>query len=205
MTSTDISARDRCEPVSTTDVWQRPDERRWFAVYTCAQHEKRVEEQLIQRNIESFLPTYESVRRWTDRRVRLRLPVFPGYVFVRIALSARLTVLQTRSVVRLVSFNGRACPIPECDIDVLRNGIAHALRIEPHPYLAKGSRVRVIRGPLEGAEGILVRKKNIYRVVLSLDFISRSAAVEVEFKDIERISPQAELTRIKHRAEVGAS
>ncbi len=119
--------------------------------------------------------------------MRLRLPVFPGYVFVRIALPDRLKVLQTPSVVRLVSFNGQPYPVPERDIEFLRNGTASALGIEPHPYLPVGSRVRVVRGPLAGAEGILVRKKNIYRVVLSLDFICKSAAVEVEFQDVERI------------------
>lgn len=183
--------RDRGELAPSVDAPQPQDQLQWYAVYTCAQHERRVEEQLVQRSIESFLPTYESIRRWKDRRVRLSVPVFPGYVFVRTTLSTRLTVLQIPGVVRLVSFNGRPYRIPECDVEVLRKGIAHALRIEPHPYLLTGSRVRVIRGPLEGAEGILIRKKNSYRVVLSLDFISRSAAVEVEIEDIERISSKA--------------
>ena len=187
VTSTELAARDRCGGNPTTGGSQYPCERSWFAVYTCAKHEKRVDEQFAERRIESFLPTYESVRRWKDRRMRLRLPVFPGYVFARIGLSERLKVLQTPSVVRLVSFNGQPYPVPERDMDILRSGAAGGLRIEPHPYLAVGSRVRVIAGPLEGAEGILVRKKNLYRVVLSLDFILRSAAVEVEIKDVERI------------------
>ena len=187
-TSTALLVRDLGEPGPATGVSQRPCERPWFAVYTCAQHERRVEQQFAERHIESFLPTYESVRRWKDRRMRLRLPVFPGYLFVRIALPDRLKILQTPSVVRLVSFNGQPHPVPERDIEFLRNWTANALRIEPHPYLAVGSRVRVIRGPLEGAEGILVRRKNIYRVVLSLDFICKSAAVEVDFQDVERIT-----------------
>ena len=188
LTSLNSQIRDCAEVFPTIGVSQHQYEPSWFAVYTRAKHERRVEEHFVQRNIDCFLPVYDSVRRWKDRRIRLKLPVFPGYVFVRIALPARLSVLQTPSVVRLVSFNGQPYPVPEHDIEVLRRGIASALRIEPHPYLAVGSRVRLIRGPLEGVEGILVRKKNIYRVVLSLDFISRSAAVEVEFKDIERIS-----------------
>jgi transcription antitermination factor NusG len=187
VTSTTLPVRDDSETGPANRVSQRQCECPWFAAYTCAQHERRVEQQFGERGIESFLPMYESVRRWKDRRMRLRLPVFPGYVFVRIALPERWKVLQTPSVVRIVSFNGQPYPVPERDIEFLRSGAAHALRIEPHPYLAVGSRVRVVRGPLEGAEGILVRKKNLYRVVLSLDFISRSAAVEIEFKDVERI------------------
>jgi transcription antitermination factor NusG len=186
-TSATLFVRDDGAASPATSVSHGQGNRPWFAVYTCAKHERRVEQQFAERHIESFLPMYESVRRWKDRRMRLRLPVFPGYVFVRIALPDRLKVLQTPSVVRLVSFNGQPYPVPEQDIEFLRSGAANALRIEPHPYLAVGSRVRVVRGPLEGAEGILVRRKNIYRVVLSLDFICKSAAVEVDFQDVERI------------------
>ena len=177
-----------CTEVAPPAGGSQQGPRGWFAVYTCAQHERRVDEHFAQRSIESFLPLYDSVRQWKDRRVQLKLPVFPGYVFVHIALADRLQVLQTPSVVRLVSFSGQPHAVPEHDIEALRSGVANGLRIEPHTYLAIGSRVRVIRGPLQGLEGILVRKKNVCRVVLSLDLISRSAAVEVEFKDIERIS-----------------
>src|SRR5215467_7020856 len=78
----------------------------WYAAYTCANHEKRVAEQLIERAVEHFLPQYESVRRWKDRRVKLQLPLFPGYVFVRLELRNQIRVLQIPSVVRLVGFNG---------------------------------------------------------------------------------------------------
>jgi transcription antitermination factor NusG len=187
MTLVDPVIHDRAAVLSATGPSQSQDARRWFAVYTCAQHERRVEKHFVQRDIDAFLPLYDSLRPWKDRRMRLKLPVFPGYVFVRIMLADRLRVLQTPSVVRLVSFSGQPQPVPERDIELLRSGIAKALRIEPHPFLTVGSRVRIARGPLEGAEGILVRRKNICRVVLSLDLIARSAAVEVDSGDIERI------------------
>src|SRR6266852_464107 len=76
----------------------------WYAAYTSANHEKRVAVQLKERAVENFLPLYESVRRWKDRRMKLQLPLFPGYVFVRLALRDRLRVLQIPSVVRLVGF-----------------------------------------------------------------------------------------------------
>jgi transcription antitermination factor NusG len=159
-------------------------EQRWYAAYTCANHEKRVAEQLAQRSIEYFLPLYESVRRWKDRGVRLQLPLFPGYVFVRLALQHRLQVLQIRSVVRLVGFDGLPTPLGDDEIEGLRNGLAHRLRAEPHPYLTVGRRIRIIRGPLEGCEGILLRKKGKFRVVLSIDLIMRSIAVDVGAEDI---------------------
>jgi transcription antitermination factor NusG len=160
---------------------------RWYAVQTCANHEKRVLEQLGQRAVEAYLPRYASVRRWKDRRVRLELPLFPGYVFVHFALRDQLRVLQTPSVVRLVGFGGQPAPLPDYDIDTLRGGLAAEARIEPHPYLQVGQRVRVTAGALRGLEGILVRKKNITRLVVSLHLIMRSVAVEIDIAELEAI------------------
>src|SRR5713226_2318706 len=162
-------------------------EPRWYAAYTSANHEKRVAVQLEERAVEHFLPLYNSVRRWKDRRMKLQLPLFPGYVFVRLPLSDRLKVLQVPGVARLISFNGQPAALPDKEIEALRNGLAAQLRAEPHPYLTVGRRVRVKSGPLEGVEGILIRKKKACRVVLSLDVIMRSASVEVDASDLERI------------------
>ncbi len=105
-------------------------ERRWYAAYTCAQHEKRVAEQFTQRALENFLPQYASVRRWKDRRVRLELPLFPGDVFVRLALRERLRVLETPSVVRLVGFNGRPAALPDKEIEALQACAAAQINTE---------------------------------------------------------------------------
>src|ERR1700681_3755407 len=137
----------------------------WYAAYTCAKHEKGVTQQLERRSVECFLPLYESVRRWKDRQIRLQLPLFPGYVFVRLAPCERLKVLQVPGVARLVGFNGSPAVLPAGEIEALRVSLAKHLRTEPHPYLTVGRRVRIKQGPLEGAEGILIRKKNALRVV----------------------------------------
>jgi transcription antitermination factor NusG len=162
-------------------------EPRWYAAQTCANHEKRVLEQLEQRTVEVYLPKYASVRRWQDRRVRLELPLFPGYVFVRLALRDRLRVLQTPSVVRLVGFGGQPAPLADHEIDTLRRGLAREMRFEPHPYLKIGQRVHVRTGPLQGLEGILVRKKNVSRLVVSLDLIMRSVAVEIDAAEVSSV------------------
>jgi len=164
-----------------------PMQLRWYAAYTRANHEKRVREQLEQRSVESFLPAYETVRRWRDRRMRLQLPLFPGYVFVRMALMDRLRVLQVPGVARLVGFNGTPAPLPDQDVESLRGALCKQLRAEPHPYLTIGKRVRILRGPLEGTEGILVRRKANLRVILSIDLIVRSIAVDVDAVDLEPI------------------
>ena len=152
----------------------------WYAVYTNANHEKRVAQQLGQRAIEHLLPLYDSVRRWKDRRVHLQMPLFPGYVFVRFALRDRLQVLQIPSVAHLVSFGGHPAPLPEEDIRVIQNCVNHGCQVEPHPYLQAGRRARVRSGPLQGMEGIILRRKNRTRFVLSFDLIMRSVAVEID-------------------------
>ena len=162
-------------------------EPRWYVAHTSANHEKRVAQQLLQRSVENFLPLYDTVRRWKDRRMKLQVPLFPGYVFVQLPLRDRLKVLQVPGVARLISFNGHPAALPDKEIEALRAGLSAQLRAAPHPYLTVGRRVRVKRGPLEGVEGILIRKKNAYRVVLSLHLIMRSASVEVDASDLERI------------------
>jgi len=119
--------------------------------------------------------------------MRLHLPLFPGYVFVHLALCDRLQVLQTPSVVRLVGFGGQPAALPDQEIEALRQGLAHEMHIEPYPYLKVGHRVRVRTGPLRGLEGILVRKKNGSRFVISLDLIMRSVAAEIDVAELEPV------------------
>ncbi len=157
----------------------------WYAAYTNVRHERRVAAQLEDRLITHFLPTYHSVRRWKDRRKELDLPLFPGYVFVHVASRNRLRVLQISGVVRFVSFGGRPVPLRDDEVESLKNATASGFRTEPHPYLTVGRRVRVKYGPLAGLEGILVRKKDRFRVVISIDLIMRSVATEVQVSDLE--------------------
>ncbi len=157
----------------------------WYAIYTCANHEKRVAQQLSEREVEHFLPLYSSVRRWSDRRVKVDLPLFPGYVFARFILRDRLRVQQIPGVARLVGFDGMPAALPEEEIAALKAGLADGVRAEPHPYLTAGRRVRVKSGPLEGMEGIVMRRKNRLRLVISLNLICRAAAVEIEAADLE--------------------
>jgi transcription antitermination factor NusG len=160
----------------------------WYAAYTCANHEKRVAQQLAARSVEHFLPLYESVRRWKDRRVQLQLPLFPGYVFVRLDLRDRLQVLEIPSVARLVGFNGTPTPLPDGEIEALKAGLAGGVRAVPHPYLKVGRRVRIKSGPLAGMNGILLRRKGKFRVVISIDLIQRSVAVDASAADVEPVA-----------------
>jgi len=177
-------------PVQRAELRDFPAEdvqSRWYAAYTCPRHEKRVAEQLEERHIEHFLPLYVTTHRWADRLKKVELPLLPGYVFVHMPLQNRLRVLQLPSVIRFVSFGSQPSPIPEPEIEILRKGLQSDGKAEPHPYLKTGGRVRVKAGPFQDAEGILVRRKNLVRVVLSVELIMRSVAVEVDIADVEPI------------------
>jgi transcription antitermination factor NusG len=164
---------------------------RWFALYTTPRHEKHVSEMLAQRQIEAFLPLYRTTRRWKKSRpVVLDLPLFPTYVFVRIAREARGAVLGVPGVLSIVGSGREPWPLPDPEIEAIRLGL-EMCKIEPHPYLAVGERVRIKAGVMTGVEGVLIRKKNDFRVVISLDAIMRSVAVEVDADDIEPVSAQA--------------
>ena len=161
-----------------------PHEVLWYAGYTAARHEKRVAEHLTQRGVEHFLPLYETIHRWNNGRHRVQLPLFPGYVFVRIALQDRLRVIEVPGFVRLVGFNGLAYPLPEADINKMKEALSKGVLAEPYPYLTAGTRVEIRSGPLQGMKGILLRRQNKYRFVISVDLIMRSMVVEVEAGDV---------------------
>jgi len=171
-------------------------EQHWYAAYTCANHERRVADQLAGREVEHFLPQYESVRRWKDRKVRLRLPLFPGYVFVRLALRERPRVLQVPGIVRLVGFDGHPAPVPDEEVTRIREFLDQGWRAEPHPYLQVGKRARVVSGPLEGMEGVILRRKNGSRFVISFELIQRSMAVEVSGLELELVSSASARTAL---------
>jgi transcription antitermination factor NusG len=159
---------------------------RWYAAYTRANHERRVAYELVERGVENFLPQYESLRKWKDRRVLLARPLFPGYVFVRLALQHKLKVLQVPGVACLVGFGGRPAEIPGEDFARVRQIQKQGIRATPHPFLAVGCLVRVKTGPLQGLEGFVVRRKGGARLIVTLDLIRRSVAVEMEMEDLER-------------------
>ena len=170
--------------MSLPSEWGEP---RWYAAYVTARHEKQVALQLERLGIEYFLPLYRSVRRWKDRRKELQLPLFPSYIFVNIAMKDRLRVQRVASVVQFVSFDGKPAALPEKDVETLRQACG-GNGIEPHPFLAIGRRVRVHSGAMSGIEGILLRKKDKLRVVITIELIQRSVAMEVDAADIEPAS-----------------
>ncbi len=162
--------------------------RSWYAVSVYPRHEKQVAQMCQAKGVNYLLPLYSSLRRWKDRRKRLEMVLFPGYVFVNIALTERLRVLVVPGVARFVTFRGQPAVVADCEIRALGVGMESGLSIQPHPYLQRGRRVRVRNGPMAGVEGILLRRKDKFRVVISIDLIARSVAAEVDEGDIEPLA-----------------
>jgi transcription antitermination factor NusG len=179
-------------------------------VFTSSRHEKRVSQYLTQRQIECFLPLYSAVHKWANRcEVKLELPLFTNYIFVRIDRNERVRVLEIPGVLSLVGCGREPVPLSDFEIESLRAGL-RCRKIEPHPYLVMGQRARITAGALAGMEGVLVRNKNNLRVVLTLDQIMKSVAVEVDAADLEPVktpfnpTPKANFsTGVPARAKVG--
>jgi transcription antitermination factor NusG len=172
----------------------------WWVVYTRHQHEKSVAQVLSTKGFEVFLPLYNCVRRWKDRNKTLSLPLFPCYVFVRGGMDRRLQVVTTPGIHTILYSGERLAFIPDDEIDSIRRAVNSPDRVEPHPFLRCGEMVRVTRGSLEGVVGVLVRKKSLFRLVLSVEMLAQSVSVEIDAADLEPVKGKG-LTSVVPRAE----
>ncbi len=163
----------------------------WYALYTRHQHEKNVERMLSGKGFEVFLPLYTAVRRWKDRDKRLALPLFPCYIFVRNPSDRWQSILATPGIHSLVGFAKKPATISCAEIDAVKRVVGSGLKLEPHPFLQCGDRVRLMAGPLEGLDGLLIRKKSAWKLVVSVHMLQRSVAVEVDATMVKRVAARA--------------
>lgn len=157
---------------------------RWYAIRTRSRHEKLVRDRLAGQGIEILLPTVMRLSQWKDRKKAVEFPLFSGYCFARFPWRARTPVLMVSGVVEIVGSGSRGEPIPEGEISALKALMNSALPYDAHPYLQEGMAVRVIHGPLEGVQGILLRKAKRYRLVMAVHLIQQAAAVELDAADV---------------------
>jgi transcription antitermination factor NusG len=169
----------------------------WYALHTRHQHEKIVDRILINKGFDTFLPLYSTTHNWKDRTKSLSLPLFPCYVFLRGGIERRLQIITTPGIHGVVSSGGRPAVIPDLEIEAIRRAVESGARVEAHPFLKCGNWVRVMCGPLTGVEGILVRKKNISRLVLSVEILGTAAAIEVSAFHVEPLNSP----RLKYRSD----
>ena len=160
------------------------DNLRWYAIRTKSRHEKLVRDQLDKQGIEPLLPTVKRLSQWKDRKKEVEVPLFSGYCFVRFSQWEKMPVQKTTGVVEIIGSGSRPEPIPDEEIAALRSLMTSVLPYDPHPYLQEGMRVEVIRGPLQGVQGLLLRKEKRHRLVIGVHLIQQAAAVEIDVNDV---------------------
>jgi len=176
-------------PVQHTVKDQKLWTPKWYALYTRSRFEKKMLGELTDRNIEVFLPMREVLSRWKDRKKRVWLPLFPGYIFVNHVNTPenRYKILNMPGAVRFVGHEGHAEPVPEEQIQSVRKFLESKISMDPYPYLKKGSRVEIIAGPLKGIQGILIKKRGRFRFVLQVDLIRQAVSVEIDASDVRAL------------------
>lgn len=157
----------------------------WYAVYTRARHEKRIAEELARRSIEVYLPLYETARQWRNGRHVVQMPLFPGYAFVRMALRNRVSALRVPGVVDFVGYGGKPAALEGEEIINLRRALGEGRKVEPHPFLSEGKKVRITAGPLTGMVGVVLRRKGQVQFMVSVELIQRSVLVEIDSAELE--------------------
>lgn len=160
----------------------------WYALRTRSRHEKLVRDQLAAQGVEPFLPLIERARQWKDRRKLVAFPLFPGYCFARFPVSLRVAVLSTKGVVQVLGNPDGPIPVPDAEIEAVRRLVTSTLPYDPHPYLREGMQVEVIRGPLAGVRGILLRKGTRARLVMGVTLIHQAVSVELDALDVAPVS-----------------
>jgi transcription antitermination factor NusG len=152
----------------------------WYALQVRSRKEGYVASQIQGQGLECLLPTYKSIRKWSDRMKEIEQPLFPGYLFCRFDFQNRRPVITTPGVLQIVGYGRTAVSVSDEEIQALQLAVASEMPKQPWPYLEVGQRVRVNYGTLSGLEGILVNVKGNHRVVLSVTLLQRSVAMEVE-------------------------
>lgn len=152
---------------------------KWYAAYTMPRHEKIVAKRLAMRSVETYLPLYRTIHNWNGRKAEVDLPLFPGYVFIRMPIQERVQVLEQPGVIHLVGSNGKAIPLPDQEIERLRSSLSFC-SAEPYPFMTPGRSVRIKSGPMEGLEGKILRRKGRLRLVVSLELLQRSIVFEID-------------------------
>jgi transcription antitermination factor NusG len=172
-----ISSSDQ---ISSQSHPSAPDKPRWYAVYTWARHEKKVAQHFEVRGITYFLPLYTSLHKWNKKTAKVSAPLFPGYIFVQSLQHTRYNPLSVPGVVHFVGTVKAPTEIPAEEMELLQKAILTGFQVEPYPYLAPGNRVRIVTGPMSGITGTIQRTSAGCRVIISVDMIMRSVAVEVD-------------------------
>lgn len=165
---------------NTYDTDREQPRQPWYGVRTRSNQERMAGQALQSKGYEHYLPVYRARRRWSDRVVTTEIPLFRGYVFCRFDYKQRLPIVSTPGVVSIIGFGHEPAPIPDTEIEAIQTVLSSGLAAEPCPFLREGQRVRIEKGSLKDLEGILVKKKSDWRLVVSVTMLQRSVSVEID-------------------------
>jgi transcription elongation factor/antiterminator RfaH len=152
----------------------------WYAIRTKSNQERLASSILVSKGYAPYLPAYSERSRWSDRTVITERPLFPGYFFCRFEPKKHMPILTTPGVVSVLGFGSEPAPIPDTEIEAIRVALRSGLGTQPCSFLREGRRIRITRGSLEGLEGILLRQKGEWRLVVSVNMLQRSISVEID-------------------------
>jgi transcription antitermination factor NusG len=155
-------------------------EQKWYALTVPYQHERQTEKALQSKGLETMVPVYRSRRQWSDRVKDVEMPLFAGYVLCHFDLAHRIPVMDTPGVAKIVGFGGTPAALEDSEIAAIQRIVGSKLPLAPWPYLEAGDRVRVEHGPMRGLEGTLLRARDSLHLVIHVDLLQRSIAVQVE-------------------------
>ena len=162
----------RCDPDASAS--------RWYALYVRSRHEKVVEAGLRSKGYKAFSPFYRTRRKRVDRMVGIDVALFPGYVFCQFDSNKRLPILMTPGIVGVVGPGNRPLPVDDTEIDSIRILGLSGRPVQPWPFLKSGQRIRLHSGPLMGAEGVFLKVKDEYHLIVSITLLQRAVSVVVE-------------------------
>jgi len=173
--------------METTDRIKNIDRERWYAAYTLPRHEKVVADRLVEQRFESYLPLYPAMRCWNGRRVEIDLPLFQGYVFVKMLLADRIRILSRPGIIRLVSFNGHPAVLPDEEIERLKTSLSR-WKATPYPFFTAGKQILIRSGPFAGMRGRILRRKGKTRLVVTLELIQSAMLLELDAAEAQLAS-----------------
>ncbi|MCH8020752.1 UpxY family transcription antiterminator [candidate division KSB1 bacterium] len=162
---------------------------RWYAIYTRSRYEKKVSMELEERGLEHFLPLVPQLRYWKDRKKIVNMPIFPGYVFVNIKLSEKIRVLRANGVVRFIEFNGSPSPIPDAQIEDVRQLLKYPDRVETASYFNCGDPVEITAGPFSGIRGKIIHSRGKQRLLVGIEIIHQAISVEIDSAWLKHSKP----------------
>ena len=169
-------------------ITKNNNKRSWYVIYVRSRHEKSVYSALLDKGIDASLPMMTVVRKWSDRKKKMQIPLFRGYVFVKIDVNIdNLNVLQTAGVVKFIGIRNKPSRIPDEQIHWMHMLVAESAIVRAEKEIPVGQRVRVMIGPFKGIKGVVRRVGSRSRLVVLIESIMQAISIDIKPEHLEKI------------------